>query len=233
MNRRAAGLSRPVCILYTSTPCKRVDQMRDTINRRMTELGIGNIRELERTAGVKKDVIGNMLRGRSKSVRSESIVGIAKALSISIPELLTGSAEQRCAPASHALDVRRTTDDLDRPDSTEQISFSLKPGCINPTDDSDFAIRIEDDTMAPTLCKGDLAFVRRDQRTCGSQDTDRSNICLIKTRHSGIRVRRLATRISDGTIDIHTDNAEYPDELGIAAETILIYGTIEAVIKRL
>lgn len=207
--------------------------MRDTINRRMMELGIGNIRKLERAAGVKKDVIGNMLRGRSKSVRSESIAGIAKALRISIPELLTGSTEHGCAPVWRALDIRRTSDNLDSPDSTEQIGFSLKPGCSNPTGDSDFAIRIEDDTMAPTLCKGDLAFIRRDQRICGSQDTDRSTICLIKTRHSGIRVRRLATRISDGAIDIHTDNAEYADELGIAADTISIYGTIEAVIKRL
>lgn len=207
--------------------------MRETINRRMAELGIDNIRKLERAAGVKKDVIGNMLRGRSKSVRSESIPGIAEALSISIPELLTGAREHGHAPAWETLDVRRASDDLNSPDSTEQIGFSLEPRYSNPSGNSDFALRIEDDTMAPTISRGDLAFIRRVERTCTSYDTGRSNICLIETQHSGLRVRRLAPRISDGKIDIHTDNGEYGDEVGIDAASISIYGTVEYVLKRL
>ena len=58
-------------------------------------------------------------------------------------------------------------------------------------------------------------------------------MCLIKTKHTGFNVRRLTTRISDGKVDIHTDNSDFPNELGIAVDKISIYGTVEAVIKRL
>ncbi|MBV1933744.1 MAG: helix-turn-helix domain-containing protein [Parvibaculaceae bacterium] len=207
--------------------------MKETISRRMAELGIDNIRKLERAAGVKKDVIGNMLRGRSKSVRSESLPGIAEALHISIPELLTGARTDDHAPAWETLDVRRASDDLNSPDSSEQIGFALEAGYQPPSDKSDFALRIEDDTMAPTICRGDLAFIRRVDSPCTSHDTDRSNICLIETKHSGLRVRRLATRLSDGKIDIHTDNGDYADEVGIDAASISVYGTVEYLLKRL
>ncbi len=207
--------------------------MKDTINRRMAELGIDNIRKLERAAGVKKDVIGNMLRGRSKSVRAESLPGIAEALNISIPELLSGARADDHAPAWETLDVRRASEDLNSPDSREQIGFSLEARYQNPSDESDFALRIEDDTMAPTLSRGDLAFIRRVDHPCTSHNTDRSNLCLIETQHSGLRVRRVATRMSDGKIDIHTDNGDYADEVGIDAASISIYGTVEYVLKRL
>lgn len=207
--------------------------MRDTIHRRMAELGIDNIRELERAAGVKKDVIGNMLRGRSRSVRSESIPGIAEALRISIPELLTGTPDKGYAPAWETLDVRSTTDDLNTPDSTEQIGFALRARHHGPAGETDFALRIEDDTMAPSLSRGDLVFIRRVQRPCSTYDTDRANICLIKTEHSDLQVRRLSKRIADGKIDVHTDNDDYPDEMGVDAASITIYGTVEYVLKRL
>lgn len=207
--------------------------MRDTIHRRMAELGIDNIRELERAAGVKKDVIGNMLRGRSRSVRSESIPGIAEALDISIPELLTGAPDTGCAPAWETLDVRSTTDDLNTPDSTEQIGFALRARHPAPAGETDFALRIEDDTMAPTISRGDLVFIRRVERPCSAYDTDRANICLIKTEHSDLRVRRLSTRMADGKIDVQTDNRDYADEIGIDAASITIYGTVEYVLKRL
>jgi len=207
--------------------------MKETINRRMAELGIDNIRKLERAAGVKKDVIGNMLRGRSKSVRAESLPGIAEALNISIPELLTGARVDDHIPPWETLDVRRASDDLNSPDSTEQIGFSLEARYHDPSDGSDFALRIEDDTMAPTICRGDLVFIRRIDRPCSSYDTDRSSICVIETQHSGPRVRRLVTRMSDGKIDIHTDNGDYADEIGIDAASISIYGTVEYLLKRI
>lgn len=224
--------------------------MRDIISRRMNELGINNIRELERAAGVKKDVIGNMLRGRSKSVRSESIVGIAQALRISLSELLTGTEELTNSGKWQTLDVCKSSDNLDFPDGAEQIGFAAPIDRFHPDDGTDFVFKIEDNTMAPTLQKGDLALIRRLQGTCHSlidgapqdghsPDADEpnhlspSNVYLLKTKHAGFNVRRLATRISDGKVDIHTDNSDFPNELGIAADKISIYGTVEVVIKRL
>ena len=224
--------------------------MREVINRRMNELGIHNIRELERAAGVKKDVIGNMLRGRSKSVRSESIVGIAQALHISLSELLTGTEELTNSEKWQTLDVCNASDNLDFPAGIEQIGFAADIDRFSPDDGTDFVFKIEDNTMAPTLQKGDLALVRRSQHACcshadegpqdgqlqGADETNSlrpTNVCLIKTKHAGFNVRRLTTRISDGKVDIHTDNSDFPNELGIAVDKISIYGTVEAVIKRL
>ena len=224
--------------------------MRETISRRMNELGMHNIRELERAAGVKKDVIGNMLRGRSKSVRSESIVGIAQALHISLSELLTGAEELTNNGKSQTLDVCKSSDNLDFPDGAEQIGFAAILDRFHPDDGTNFVFKIEDNTMAPTLQKGDLALIRRRQGACHSQidgapqggpslevgDPNRSSpstVYLLKTKHAGFNVRRLATRISDGKVDIHTDNSDFPNELGIAADKISIYGTVEVVIKRL
>ena len=200
--------------------------MKDIIERRMRELGIANIRDVERAAGVKKDVIGNMLRGRSQSVRSENIVGIARAIRVPISVLLTGESEKKTPSKWQALDICKSTDNLDFPNSENQIGFATKIGSYAPNSESDFLLEVEDDMMAPTLLPGDLVLVHKGEKK------SHSKIGLIKTKGGGFHIRRLTKRVSDGKLDIRTDNPDYPDELGINASSITIYGSIEVIIKR-
>lgn len=59
----------------------------EVVRRRMYELDIHTFADLERRAGVPKDTVRNLMNGRSRQPRPESLRGIARALEVSVSEL--------------------------------------------------------------------------------------------------------------------------------------------------
>lgn len=63
------------------------------ITRRMDEMGIESIRRLEDIAGLPRDTVRRLVAGRTKMIKRDKLALLARALSITVDELITHPEE--------------------------------------------------------------------------------------------------------------------------------------------
>lgn len=141
-----------------------------------------NSRELAKRAEVKPSFIYDILSGKSTNPSSVKLSQVARALAVTLSDLVEvaelQSDNDNFAPAHHYQPSTPTSHDqpLPLPDETahkhgmaEQVyPFTyfnaewLKQHTSTTPEAMQF-LKIEDDAMAPTLCKGDLVMLDRSQ----------------------------------------------------------------------
>ena len=195
-------------------PAKESDShLKTLIERRMYELGRRKVAPLERDAGVAPDTIRNILRGKTKTIHADKIEGLARALRISVAELVSAQGFASGASREPPPDALKVYSGMAlRPNGepsarvAAMISITGPIGDVRPNPDTDYFMTLDDDSMAPTVKRGDLVMVRR-----GHVEPKPRKIYLLRAPGGGI-VRRLTPRLAAKTFDITADNPEFEPE---------------------
>ena len=204
----------------------RLEQL---IHRRMDEMGFKSIREVERRADLKVDSLRNYLSGRTKSLRSDKIEKLASVLHLNVIDLVGSESYKPSKPGGkwEALRIRSGINPA-APVVGSIFSEGSFVADIMPNSSSDYYAEIDDDSMLPTIRRGDFALIRKCKKASGT-----GKIYILSDDDGGFSARRIVSRIGKKTVDVVADNREFPSENGISASELRVVGHVLAVIKRL
>lgn len=216
---------------------KKADShLKRLIEQRMKDLDIQSVRELERRAGFKYDVIRNILRGTTKSIRAESVEQLARAIKVSVAEIIGAHGLEAQAKAMARAAMLRMYKNASLADQAKgnisilsMVAIEGEISGIEPDAETDYLLLADDDSMAPVFNRGDAVLIR----STDTQPQSRQVYLIAPSKTAMPILRRINIRLSDGLYDIVADNDSFPPETGVRPQKVTIIGRALIAIKRL
>lgn len=194
------------------------------VRRRMVELDIRTIKELESKAGLPRDTIRHLLSGRTHSVRSSKIQGLADALKISVDELLHGDGGGNSSAVTVPVrEMARLDSVVGRVRLEGQAGIVMGAEHGNP-----FLIVAVGDNMAPTICAGDIVLVDSD-----ADHIEGDGIYLIIGKNNAMTFRRAQISTVSGVVTLANDNQKFLPESGLKPSDLRVAGRVVGCFRRL
>ena len=168
------------------------------VRRRMAELNINTIKELEQKAGLPKDTIRHLVSGRTSTIRSSKLPGLAAALNMTLDELVHGTTGPNYSNAvTMPLSMQEHPDSEVgrlRFDAPALPSFGVIEG--EPA-----WLVAQSDNMNPTICAGDVVLIDAAVKKVESDGI----YCIVSTSgaHS---FRRIQMSAVGGLVSLANDN---------------------------
>ena len=192
---------------------------------RMFELNIGTVKELEIRAGLPKDTIRHLVSGRTKSVRSSKLTGLAAALEMTVDELVHGIKRKDGAES-----LQMTVSSQDEPATVLgrlQIDDALL-GRFGASGSASHWLISQMDNMAPTIGAGDMVLV--DSSVTRAECDGIYSVANSSCAHT---FRRIQLSAAGGMVSILNDNPRYGNESGVNPADVRVVGRVLGVYRNL
>lgn len=215
---------------------KQDSHLKRLIEQRMKDLNIRYVRDLERRAGLTRDVVRNILRGTTKTVRAESVEPLARALKVSMAEIIGAQgadAQIKAMARATVLRLHKATSIADQQSGKatilSMVAIEGEIAGVEPDAETDYLLLVPDDSMAPTFGRGDAVLIRSSET-----EPETGQVYLLAPSKTAAPIlRRINIRLSDGLYDAIADNDSFPKETGIKPAKVAIIGRALVAFKRL
>lgn len=205
-----------------------IDRLKANLEHRRSQLGLSEI-GLAKRAGLPRDAVRDIFRGKSKGPSAFRVKAIAEALNCTIDELLGGTS--RVAPGDEEFVLVPAYD----------TRASAGPGAFFADDRIIFRLAFRDQWLRQVTGAQlkNLAVIQADGDSMESTIHDGDHMLVDKTqlnpRRDGIyiiawdgliNVKRVTTDPARGTLTIASDNPKYHQNEGVNPDDIEVQGRV-------
>jgi SOS-response transcriptional repressor LexA len=224
--RHSALICRPALVrVWSKCRMAKLSMIGQRVRRRMADLDIRTIKELEEKAGLPRDTIRHLISGRTVSVRSNKLPRLAEALKMSVEELVhggpAGGAEVATLMPMAAQDQPSAQIGRVRFDAQTLPAFGASDG------DPRWMVA-STDNMAPTIAPGDVVLVDSSVKAVQAD-----GIYCVVSATGAITFRRIQISSVSGRITLANDNPKYAPETQIKPDSISVAGRVIGCYRRL
>lgn len=194
------------------------------VRRRMVDLNITTVKELEQRAGLPTDSIRHLVSGRTNTIRSSKLPKLASALDMSVDELVHGTATRPASAVTMPLSMQdqpRAEVCRLRFDSPALPSFGIADG--EPA-----WLVAQSDNMTPTICAGDVVLI-----DAAVKKVESDGIYCIAGTGGVMTFRRVQHSAVGGHLSLANDNPKYLPETAIKPAELAIVGKVLGAFRRL
>lgn len=203
--------------------------LKTNLRQKMDEAHLSDI-ALAKAAGLPRDAVRDIFRGKSSDPGVLKIAAIARQLGCSI-EALLGSDNAALTPARESYSMVRRYDVRASMGPGAEGGDDVKERVMFPTQwlramthaaETQLAIiEMDGDSMEPTLRAGDQGLVDLTQCNPRAQ----SGIYVLFTE-GGLQVKRVSAHPVNGTLSIASDNPAYQNYEGVKPKDVRIIGRV-------
>jgi len=207
-----------------STSMSKVSVVGQRVRRRMADLNITTIKELENIAGLPRDSVRHLVSGRTNSLRSGKLPALAAALKMSVEELVSGTA---AAPEGAAVTVP-VFNQSSHSMQIGRIRFDIATLRVFGTDTM-AKLRLivaSGDNMHPTISAGDSVLIDSSLRNVSGD-----GIYCLQGSDGSLALRRVQVQASAALGIISSDNPKYMPEAGVDLSSVGVYGKVIGVYR--
>lgn len=203
----------------------KVSVIGQRVRRRMVELDISTVKELEGMAGLPRDSIRHLISGRTNSMRAGKLPALAAALKMSVEELVNGTplAGDAAALVMPLADQIAPTTMLGRMrfDMATLTAFGA-----TPHSSLRWIVAVADN-MQPTIQAGDVVMV-----DASVQEVTGDGIYCLQMSSGSMVFRRVQVMAVGGGANVCSDNANYTAEAIDDVKKIEVLGRVLGVFHK-